>query len=192
MVRTLLALIVLLPLWLYSQEENLVRDGLLRAQGTFSFGKFSDIEQNGLYIHGNLEYYVNEKISARGDLFYYLKPNNESILELNHQLFSGGSYHIPTNSNFNPYIGFQPGLSITELSAPVYILPVGVPPPTPRASVSPLISGVLGFNYYANDWFHLFADMRYVYGNHLSNIAPEVSLNEIRFSFGLGFNINTK
>ncbi len=170
----------------FSQEnESVVRKGLLRAQGTISFGKFSELDQNGLYLHGNLEYYVDSKISARGDIFYYLKPNDESFLELNHQLFSGASYHVNTNSNFNPYIGFQPGLAVTKFSN---IIAQGITNFEPTTSATPLISGLFGFNYYANNWFHLFADARYVYGNHLSNLGA-TSIAEFRFSFGLGYRV---
>ncbi len=193
MVRLPIVLILLLfSVNTFSQDtESVLRKGLLRLQGTFSFGKFNQLNQQGLYLHGNLEYYANTNISARGDLFYYLKPNSDSELELNHQLFSGASYHINTKSNFNPYMGIQPGFSVTKITDPAYILPAGINPPTQSTTIDPLVSGVFGFNYYANNWFHLFADARYVYGNHISNISS-ISINEFRFSFGLGFNINTK
>jgi len=60
---------------------------------------------------------------------------------------------------------------------------------TSSMAVNPLISGVIGFNLYATKFFHLFADARYVYGNHLSD-SPPISLNEVRVSFGLGINLN--
>lgn len=190
MVRISLILAVLLnTLNVLAQEnESIIKSGLLRAQGTFSFGSFSELDQMGLYLHGNLEYYANSNISARGDIFYYLKPNDESLLELNHQLFSGGSYHVNTNSNFNPYVGFQPGLAVNQISE---IVAQNIPNLTPSTSVTPLISGMFGFNYYASNWFHLFADARYIYGNHLSNLGA-TDISEFRFSFGLGFNIYTK
>ncbi|MCB0400561.1 MAG: hypothetical protein KDD41_00610 [Flavobacteriales bacterium] len=190
MVKNILVAILLTSgIYSFGQEtsEQVVRPGLIRAQGTISFGSFSDLDQSGLYLHGDLEYYLNPNITARGDLYFYLKPNNESILEHNHQLFSGASYHIATGSNIDPYIGLQPGLAVSQVSNT--ILTAGNKNPRPAAS--PLISGVFGFNYYAAKWFHLFADARYVYGDHQSNIGT-LSLNEFRFSFGLGFNIQTK
>lgn len=168
----------------FSQEnKRTVQTGLLRAQGTFSFGKLTEIKQTALYLHGTIEYYLNERVSARGDLFYFLKPNNESLMELNHQMFAGASYHIKTNNNIDPYIGIEPGLAATKYSNDLFI-------EKPSIAITPLMSGVIGFNYYANNWFHLFVDGRYVYGKHISNLPPS-SINEFRISFGLGFNIGT-
>ena len=187
--KSCLAFFLSICLFSLGQEttESTIRPGLLRAQGTISFGSFSDLDQGGLYLHGNLEYYVNPNLSARGDIYYYLKPNNESVLEVNHQLFSGAAYHFSTHSNFDPYIGLQPGLAVAQVSNTILI--AGNKNPLPTAS--PLISGIFGFNYFAGKWFHLFADARYVFGDHQSNIGT-LSLNEFRFSFGLGFNIQTK
>jgi hypothetical protein len=188
MVMRIILFITLLPLLGFSQDdsESVVRSGLLRSQATITYGKFTAVNQSSLYIQGNLEYYVNSKLSTRGDLFYFLKPNDESLLEINNQLFAGGSFHIPYKGNFNPYLGIQPGIAITESSNTVI--------PNiykPNAALTPLISGVIGFNYYAKKWFHLFVDGRYVLGKHLSNYPP-VDISEFRISFGLGFNINTK
>lgn len=192
MVSRILFIILLFPVLLSAQEseQGIVRAGLLRTQGTISFGKLLTSKESTMYLQGNLEYYISEKISARSDIFYYLKSNELNSLDINHQLFSGTSYHINTNGNFNPYIGFQPGIAITKSSPPLVAIPEYSAIKT-STSLTPLISTVIGFNFFAYKWFHLFMDMRYVYGNHLSNVAP-VSLSEFRFSFGLGFNINTK
>lgn len=178
--------LLLFPFCLFSQEKNnerTVQPGLLRAQGTFSMGTLTEINQTSLHLHGNIEYYVNEKIAARGDIYYYLKPSKESVLDLNHQLFAGTSYHIGTANNLDPYIGIQPGLAITQYSERILLS-------KNTASLTPLLSGVVGLNYYANNWFHLFIDGRYILGKHISNLPP-TAINEFRISFGLGFNIGT-
>jgi len=61
---------------------------------------------------------------------------------------------------------------------------------TAVTKANPLMSEVIGFNYYGDKYFHLFAELRLVQGNHMSTYSKPQSLNELRFSFGLGFNLN--
>lgn len=175
---------ILIPSILFSQDDLPVANnkGLLRTMGIMSFGSMTKYEQTNIYLTGNLEYFTNSHISARGDIYYYLKSGNKQMLNQNHQLFAGSSYHFTKNSTFVPYIGIQPGIAITQSNA------VTVNQQN-EIAISPLISGVAGFNYFASKWFHLFIDSRYVAGKHLSNTIP-LSLNEFRISFGLGFNFN--
>lgn len=184
MVKFYLAFLFLIPTLLQGQTEDgsVLRSGLLRSQGTFSFGKLPKIKETGIYLHGNLEYYLNSNLSLRGDVFYHLKSDEFSIIKKNHQLFSGISYHIKLGRNLNPYIGVEPGVGLTEAANYNYI--------KQSRSITFLYSSVIGFNYYAEDWFHIFVDARFLGGTHKAE--TEININEIRFSFGLGFNINTK
>ncbi|MDT8411914.1 MAG: hypothetical protein RQ875_05600 [Vicingaceae bacterium] len=189
MVKQLVFILFFVPIIVFSQEKNNVVDkGLVRFQGTISVGKLLSMDETNIFLTGNLEYYVSSQISVRGDMFHFLK-NDENILNKNHQLFSGASYHIKTGNNFNPYFGFQPGLALSQSFNGSKKSLDNLPQTTSGTSVSPLISSVFGFNYYASKWFHLFIDGRLVHGRHLSNYKP-VSLNEVRISFGLGFNFN--
>ncbi|MBL4668784.1 MAG: hypothetical protein JKY30_05920 [Flavobacteriales bacterium] len=183
MVKFFLMVLLVIPSLCRAQIENnsVLRKGLLRTQGTFSFGSLLDIKETGIYLNGNLEYYINQKISGRGDLYYHLKSTDNSLLKINHQLFSGGSYHINLGKEFDPYIGLQPGIALTQHS--FY---------DRTTNLTPLLSSLIGFNYYAENWFHLFFDIRYVYGIHSPNHINEINISEIRLSFGLGFNLNTK
>jgi hypothetical protein len=58
-----------------------------------------------------------------------------------------------------------------------------------NGSISPLATAGLGFNYYFQRFAHLFLETRYVYGQHLSNAPSPISLQEVRITFGLGFNL---
>jgi len=189
MVKQIVIILFFMPLFLFSQEESSVIDkGLVRFQGTIGMGKLLNLNETNIFLTGNLEYYIQSLISARGDVYYFLK-NDENSLKQNHQLFSGASYHIKTNNNFDPYIGFQPGMALTQSFNSPRKGNESVQQFSSSTSYSPLISGVVGFNYYASKWFHLFVDGRIVQGRHLSNFNA-VSLNEVRISFGLGFNFN--
>jgi hypothetical protein len=48
---------------------------------------------------------------------------------------------------------------------------------------------LVGFNFFAEKWFHIQANVRYSIGEHLT--APdETNISEVSFNFGLGFNLN--
>lgn len=164
--------------------ETFNRKGILRATATFATGVMPQNGINNLYLTGNLEYFPDHNISIRGDGYYFFNSmNQDKTLKMNHYLFYGAAYHFG-NSSFDPFVGLQSGLAYTQCG----LVQAGDPP---RASaLNPLISPMAGFNYYATNWFHLFINTRYSYGNHLSKDAI-ISLNEWNFSFGLGFQIKS-
>lgn len=174
-------------------SSRYVHQGLWRAMATIS--PSVDPNASNIYIHGNLEYYADETVSARGDGYYYIGSFSKTErFEFNHSLFAGASYHFKTKNRFDPYLALQPGLSLTRPSyitdCPVGITPEQVAALNSNAQVNPLLSSAIGFNYYGERFFHLFGEIRYVHGKHLSPVPVAISLNELRASFGLGFNIN--
>ena len=166
------------------EKKPFIRKGLLRATSTISMGGITKIS-----LHGNLEYYIADNVSIRGDSYYSLKMfkpmwqlDFRPYLASNHQTLAGFSYHFPTKNHFDPYLGFQPGVAISQS-----ITEGGI---YSNQTANPIISPLIGFNFYFENWFHLFAETRYVIGNHLSDLYEPVSLNELKISFGLGFNLN--
>ena len=107
-----------------------------------------------------------------------------------HGSLAGISYHFTEKKKFDPYAGLQTGIIFAE-AKPDIELAVVYPYPIDRRSIDPVVSLHVGFNYYATRYFHLFANLRYI--NGIRN-APDSfnDLNEIRFSFGLGFNLGVK
>lgn len=183
-----------------AQEEKsqYIRKGLIRSQGTISPGIMLKENVSTISIHGNLEYYVADNVSIRGDGYYGLKinePNWEYVtfgeawpfLYSNHQLFAGVSYHIKTKNHFDPYLCLEPGMSMSQSVIGIFATDGYF---YSNTSFNPLISPALGFNFYFQRFFHLFAEARYISGKHLSNAIIPLSLNELRFSFGLGWNLN--
>lgn len=173
---------------IFSQEENkqYIHKNLSRTTLTFSTGYFPKNKVSSVYLTGNVEYYTNNKISVRGDGYYFVNNLSESVLSSeyipnqNHGLFFGALYHFKNNSHFDPYLGLQPGIAISQSKNNFQ---------TSSVTANPLFSSVLGFNYYAKKYAHLFINARYVSGKHLSDARTPMSLNEIRFEFGLGFNL---
>jgi hypothetical protein len=175
-------------------STRFVRKGLFRSQATLSSGAMLGPQVTNIYLHGGFDYYVDESVSIRNDGYYFITTLADSkVFKMNHSIFSGGSYHFKTKGNLDPYFGIQPGVAIAQVQYDVcpdnMLCFIGSTSSKPAAS--PLISGVAGFNYYAQRFFHLFLETRYIQGKHLSDYGP-TSLNELRFSFGLGWNINLK
>lgn len=166
------------------------RKGIFRTTLTFATGYMPNNNLNNLYLTGNIEYYTSEHISLRGEGYYFFNSmNQDKTLSMNHYMYSGALYHF-SNGAFDPFIGLQPGLSYTQCGLPNGDLAnPGIEIEKRNATINPLISPIVGFNYYATNWFHLFINVRYSIGTHLSNDAI-IPLNEWNASFGLGFNVN--
>ncbi|MFP5470413.1 MAG: hypothetical protein ACLGGV_02365 [Bacteroidia bacterium] len=167
-------------------QESIVKEGLLRAQLTISPSTMLSGNESYFYLHGNLEGYVSNKISISGEGYYLLGnikvPSIYDFpLSRNHNVFFGANYHF-TKNNHDFYLGIQPGVAFTNVSF--------VFSDFSKPYINPVFSSVVGYNYYINNIFHFFVQTRLILGKHLANDVK--SLNEIRFSAGLGFNFGTK
>ena len=186
MVRSIFLIFVsMAPFFANARQDSsrYVHKGLLRAQATISPGFMFNEGITNIYIHGDLEYYVEDNISVRGDSYYYLNTiDDKKPFMVIHSTFLGAVYHFPTASSLDPYIGIQPGIAYSQANTQLLIY-------DNKVTANPLISSVAGVNYYASRIFHLFLSVRYVSGKHLSDAPSPLSLNEIKLSFGLGWNI---
>lgn len=181
-------LALLLSYSLIGQDSSrFVHRGLIRAGATFTTGIFLKGGLTASYLSGNAEYYFHENASIRGDGYYFLNyVGDEKPLELNHSVAAGVSWHFPTKGNADPYVYFQPGLSVSRSYEILDSYPVTIG--TSNTSTGPQICLGAGVNYYFQKIFHLFAEARYTHGKHFSNYAAR-SLTDVKLSFGLGFNI---
>lgn len=184
-----------------AQEEKTqyIRKGLIRSMATISPGMMLRPKATTISLHGNLEYYISDNVSLRGDTYYYIQGKYNNGLApfiFNHSTFSGASYHFKTKNHFNPYLALEPGVSITQpyfytCRKSLFVCDEeNIIANESNVTANPLISGAIGFNFYFQKWFHLFGEARYISGKHLSDAPAPLSLNELRFSFGLGFNLN--
>lgn len=195
-IKTFLYLAVIFSGALHAQDDTkqqFIHRGIIRAMATISSGSMLSQSVTNIYAHADLEYYIADNVSLRGDGFYFVSTMGDyQPFKMNHSLFSGASYHFKTKSHLDPYLGFAPGISMTQFQfyEPEFCDPG---PCIPRIKddprIDPLASGVLGSNLYFQKIFHLFIETRYVYGRHFSSEGPQ-SLSELRFSFGLGWNLN--
>ena len=178
-----------------SQSEFQDYKGILRFQGTLSFGYNTAFKSTNVFLHGDAEYFLDNKISARSDVFYFLNSNTKNAyvepFAFQHSLFSGVQYHFG-KSHFDPYFGFQPGLVYGQRK---YVLfnsenPAFTSLPAVQKSLGVAFALNTGVNYFANRFFHFFVHLRYQYGWFSDNYTTAL-LSEIRISFGLGIFIRT-
>ncbi len=166
-------------------DSSFTYKGMLRGTANFALGDMPQLNITNAYLTGNLEYYANKKISIRGDNYLFLNSlTKNSILQDNDAIYFGAFYHFLPNHHFDPLLGFQPGISHTQISIPFSGLNEAA-----ETTICPLTSFVAGFNYFADQWFHFQLNIRYTIGEHLTT-ADETNISEISFNFGLGFNIN--
>lgn len=138
-----------------------------------------------IQLHGYLGF-QQQKIHIRGDGFYYLGAfGDRPRFEINHQLYAGAFYHF-TETKFQPYVGFQPGIAIARSSEYETLIDPNTGETEAKIATSPVGSAIGGFSYYGDKLFFLFVEARYIFGKHKANTHP-VFLDEMRFSFGLGF-----
>lgn len=191
MKKIILSLLLFIPFIVLSQDtERVIRKGLCAGKGTLAIGKPYGYEGTNMYVSGNLQYYLENNISFRGEIWLFLGTDGEEeLFKQNSTLFTNFNYHLTTKNNIDPYIGIGPGVSWTQLKEPDHIMLVDNSSSSYSGTASPVASITAGINYYTK-WAHLFIEAKYVHGIHLSDV-PSVSLNELRIAFGFGFNINT-
>jgi hypothetical protein len=139
-----------------------------------------------LNLVGDAEYFVNNNASWRFDGSYFLAALNDNTpLKMNHGVYVGMCFR-PTLRDFAPFVGFQPGLHLTQMSSTS-----GTSEPLRFA---PVISGIAGFNWYLISFMHITAGMRVLHGATFNGGAGDditFALTEMRGWLGLGFQVST-
>ncbi len=182
----------------FAQQENTqyIHKHLLRTDASVVAGYLFKEGMNNVHINGSTEYYLDNKISIRGSASYLLGSSGltkDSIgLKDFHSIYLGGAFHFPTKGHFDPYVIFQPGLAYTssyKSGRPALTSEDKQTKQHYPGALTPMATAGVGFNYYFQRFAHLFVETRYVYGQHLSAAPSPISLQELRITFGLGFNL---
>lgn len=181
-----------------AKSQTFMEHGLLRAQATLAPGVMLSHNVSNIYVHGNLEYYLDRHTSIRGDGFYFISSlSDQKPFVHHHSWLAGGAYHFGKTTgeksegyrgHFDPYIGLSAGMAFTQSEITNVLI---LPGDHQSLKVNPLYSPCIGFNFYAQRIFHLFGEVRFVGGKHFPDYHQAVSLDELRFSFGLGWNLKT-
>lgn len=170
--------------------DDIIRKGLLRAQGTISPGWTISDGKTNLYLQGDMEYFASRRVSIKGDISYFLDTQGSGNLMHNHSLFFGAQYHFPIK-RFDPYIGFHPGASLIQMRNPNSgTVENPVVQLQSKMKVSPAVSVTTGFNFYVWKYIHFLGKLTYVHAKHPTEWGTTYALNEFRIAFGLGWNVN--
>lgn len=199
MVRIIsLSLITLFILTGYSQElpgydpnkktePTYVSKGLLKASATISPGKMIQNGSNTINLSGFLEYFVDNRFSLRGDVYQFIDDQNSPTTSINpsfqNRLFFGAYYNYG-KGNIGWYNGFQMGLTTTNY---LFNSMNG----DYKWSFAPSTSFKTGISYYIWKYFHFFADVTYINSTLRGASFGSQRMDEIIFSGGLGFHIQT-
>ncbi len=169
----------------FSQEFE-TKDWRINTALGFSIGYLTE-QTRSTNIHGFLGVLFKDKIELRGDSFYFLgNQGHRPRFSKNHQIMAGAFYHF-LDKKFQPYIGIQPGIAISQ-SSEFGTLNTSTGNIEYQTTVNPIFSTAGGFTLYAQKWFLMFVEVRQNFGKHKSNTYP-VFLDEFRFSFGFGFTL---
>ncbi len=197
--KYLIILLVCLSGVMIAQQENtqFIHKHLVRADASIVAGFLFKENISNVHINGNAEYYMDHKVSIRGSASYMIGSDGLTADSMGlkdfHSILLGGAYHFTTKGYFDPYFIIQPGLSYTssfkELADPTASASDSPKRKKYDGVVSPIATAGLGFNFYFQRFAHLFFETRYVYGRHLSEAPSPISLQEMRVTFGLGFNL---
>lgn len=181
-------IVILVFLFSINMSWSQVEKGLLKATSTFSLGLQNENTQN-YYLSGMISFQMDNRFSFRGDGFYFLGGSGNRVrFDHNHQVFAGLVAHFNLTDQLYFYTGLQPGVAYTRGTEYPTLNEDGTL--SSKFAWNPVMSGLAGVTYYAPKWFHVFFETRYLTGKHQSD-SYVVHLDEIRFSFGLGFHLNT-
>ncbi|MFM6935984.1 MAG: hypothetical protein ACKOXP_11110 [Flavobacteriales bacterium] len=144
---------------------------------TFSPSRNVHTHATSYFLHGQLRYYTDQRLSISSDVFLDLSGNSTlSTSKWQEQLLFGANYHWRKQGNdFN--VGIQPGLNYCKSEN----LSKG------QNTISPLFSVHVGYRLYISPHFHFFTEGRFVSGTALTNSIQQLS--SIRISAGLGFQL---
>jgi len=191
--RQLIFLILLLNSFAFDAQknkntsnDNYFRPGLIKASATITPGRMLQNKANSIYINGFLEYVVDYKYSFRGDIFQFIDgkySSNSSFTNPNYmnRIYFGGFRHFG-KKNFKIATGAQMGVLMVDYDYAAF---------ERQFYVAPSFALKIGADYYVWDYFHFFANINYVNSTIRGTQTGKHKLDELLFSAGLGFQINT-
>ena len=167
-------------------SELYFRRGLMKATATISPGRMLQNKANSMYVSGFLEYALSNKYSLRGDVFQFVDATYSDALQLEplfmNRLYFGAFRHFG-KKNLKFYLGAQHGMTFMQY---YHSYNQGN-----KFSVAPSFSLKAGTTFYVWKYFNFFADVTYVNSATRGLMFGSQRMDELIFSAGLGFHLNT-
>lgn len=189
MVRVLFIASLLFSSGLSAQSADYIKPGLLKATATISPSKMLAAEYSNIYLSGFAEYYIDKKISFRGDTYLFV-DGQDDFFDQAFRTFFGLHYHLNKN-NLDVNFGFQPGLSYMKRNPYMDGIETFAPI-IENGQFMPSISLSTGVTYYVWKYFNFFANFTYVRSDLNGSEYGPFNTDELIFSAGLGFQVNTR
>ena len=186
--RLVMLALVLMGIAAQAQDNNtFVKKYLLRTQGNLSVGYMVKQKTVPAYIGGDFDYFIDERVSWYGEGSFFVTGTSDEVgykIKHNHAILTGVNIHLTKEKRFDPYIGINPGIMISQFGSTDMI----IGPQYTKVGVSPVFSAAVGINYYVGSIFNFFVRARYIQGQFFANSMERIPLSEFRFSAGLGWN----
>jgi len=184
---TLIMLMLTLSGSLISQDLT-TRQHLTGGTATISPGFQKNNQDINIYLHGLVYFYPEPNVSVNGEVYWFLGgQEQQTMMAENSSLVFGVNYHFAKDGKFDPFVGVMPGLSLVSANDYTLIRPVAS-----EMSVVPLVTINAGLNFHLAKWCNAFVNLRYLKGTLVEHHNEAISLDELRVSFGLGFNFYGK
>jgi hypothetical protein len=201
MVKKLAVIFLLCSARFFAQEtKTFTYKSMLKASATLCPGFMTGSSQNNIYVHGHLEYFPEDRVSLRGEGFWFTGAQQKpAILKENSGFMFGALYHFHKN-RLDYFVGIQTGASFTKPNPTTDSATVttGGSAVTTRTTtdynlkVVPVFSPFTGITFYPGRYVNFFLELRYVNGRYFGYNGGRLDLGEIRFSAGLGFQLPLK
>lgn len=165
-----------------------IQPGMLSASATLSPSAMLNRKMNNFNLSTFAAYRLDKHLSLRSDNYIFLNSlGEESFIDQGLRSYFGVFYHFGNDhySNLDTYVGFQPGISVMKKTSEIegeeneFVL-------------SPSMAITLGTSFYVWKYFHFFANVSYANSKLGSVAGGPYRTDELYFSAGLGFQIQTK
>lgn len=157
--------------------------GLVRVSAAISPGLSLNAPITNIYLNGRLEYFSEDRISCRGEVFWY-RGNQEhtASMERNDQVAVGPFYHW-VHDRLDLALGMEAGVSFARPAQPEASESADPDP----IRVIPNAALCAGLTYTVWDHFHFFLDARLVHARYIGSVSGTIPLDEVIMGGGLGW-----
>lgn len=163
-----------------------VGKGLLRSSAAISPGFLLNGSGTNIYLNGRSEYFMEDRISFRGEGFWFRGSQEDpGLLAQNSQLAFGPFVHF-VRGRSDLAMGIEPGLSIVQ---PARVVAQDAVEPL---RIVPNASLCASYTFFVWDHFHFFLDARYVHASYPGALGGAIPLDELIVGGGLGWQFTLK
>lgn len=177
----------------YEPAKSYIQPGMIEASATLSPGIMLNRSETNYYLSGFAAITVDRRLSFRSDNYFFINSAEEDpFIDQAFRSYFGAFYHFRPNSetNWDKYIGFQPGITYMKRN-PYYGGIQTFAPVEEKGQLMPSFALTVGTSFYVWKYFNFFANLSYV-NSKLSGVTDcPFKTDELIFSAGLGFQIQT-